>query len=76
MSQSRSVEAAKEALYLKHLLENLGLNQESVEVQYDSQSAIHLVGNLAFSSRTTHIQGGQSFLVALDEEKKVALRCT
>ena len=45
-----AVEAAKEALYLKRLLCDLGFKHESVDVRCDRQSAIHLVENLAFSS--------------------------
>ena len=68
------VEAAKEALYLKRLLCDLGFEHESIDVRCDSQSAIHLAENLAFSSRTKHIEVRESFLVAMDEDKQVCLR--
>ena len=68
------VEAAKEALYLKRLLCDLGFEHHSIVVQCDSQSVIHLVENLAFSSMTKHIEARESFLVAMDEDRLVHLR--
>ena len=64
-----AVEAAKEVLYLKRLLCDLGFVYETVNVYYDNQSAIHLAENLAFSSRTKHIEVSESFLVSMNEEK-------
>ena len=68
------VEAAKEALYLKKLLCDLGFMQDAFLVNYDSQSAIHLAENLAFSSRTKHIEVRESFLISMNEEKLVRLQ--
>ena len=68
-----TVEAAKEALYLRRLLCDLGFVFEEVEVNCDNQSAIHLAENLAFSSRTKHIEVRESFLVSMSEEKLVRL---
>ena len=69
-----AVEAAKKALYLKRFLCDLGIEHDSIDVHCDSQSAIHLAENLAFSSRTKHIKVRESFLVAMDEDKQVYLR--
>jgi len=69
-----AVEAAKEALYLKRLLCDLGFEHDSVDVQCDSQSAVHLEENLAFSSRIKRTEVRESFLVAMDEDKQVCLR--
>ena len=69
-----AVEAAKEALYLKRLLCDLGIEHGSIDVRCDGQSAIHLAENLSFSSRTKHIEVRESFLVAMDEDKQVYLR--
>ena len=69
-----AVEAAKEALYLRRLLCDLGFVYEGVDVYCDSQSAIHLAENLAFSSRTKHIEVRESFLVSMSEEKLVRLQ--
>ena len=68
-----AVEAAKEALYLRQLLCDLGFAYQGVDVYCDSQSAIHLAENLAFSSRTKHIEVRESFLVSMSEEKLVCL---
>ena len=68
-----AVEAAKEALYLKRLLCDLGFEHDSMNVQCDSQSAIHLAENLAFRSWTKHIEVRESFLVVMDEHKHVYL---
>ena len=38
-------EAAKEALWLKELVKELGLNQGGVQMHCDSQSAIYLAKN-------------------------------
>ena len=64
-----TVEAAKHALYLRRFLCDLGFEYEGVNVYYDNQSAIHLAENLAFSSRTKHIEVRESFLVSMNEEK-------
>ena len=37
----------------------------------DSQSAIHLAENLAFSSRTNHIEVRESFPISMNEKKLV-----
>ena len=69
-----AAEAAKEALYLRRLLCDLGFVYEAVNVCCDSQSAIQLAENLAFSSRTKHIEVRESFLVSMSEEKLVRLQ--
>uniref|UniRef100_A0A2N9H753 Reverse transcriptase Ty1/copia-type domain-containing protein n=1 Tax=Fagus sylvatica TaxID=28930 RepID=A0A2N9H753_FAGSY len=48
-------EAAKEALWLKGLVKELGLNQSGVQMHCDSQSAIYLAKNQVYHSRTKHI---------------------
>lgn len=48
-------EAVKEALWLKGLVNELGVAQDSVKVFYDNQSAIHLCKNQSFHERTKHI---------------------
>uniref|UniRef100_A0A2N9GD91 Uncharacterized protein n=1 Tax=Fagus sylvatica TaxID=28930 RepID=A0A2N9GD91_FAGSY len=49
------VEAAKEALWLKGLVKELGLNQGGVQMHCDSQSAIYLAKNQVYHARTKHI---------------------
>jgi len=48
-------DANKEAIWLKGLLDELRRTQEKVNVFCDSQSVIHLATNLAYHSKTKHI---------------------
>uniref|UniRef100_A0A2N9HBW1 Integrase catalytic domain-containing protein n=1 Tax=Fagus sylvatica TaxID=28930 RepID=A0A2N9HBW1_FAGSY len=48
-------EATKEALWLKGLVKELGLNQGGVQMHCDSQSAIYLAKNQVYHARTKHI---------------------
>ena len=50
-----ATEAAKEAIWLKSLVGDLGVKQGVVTVFCDSQSAIHLTKNQMFHERTKHI---------------------
>ncbi|KAH9782190.1 Integrase catalytic domain-containing protein [Citrus sinensis] len=50
-----TTEAVKEALWLKGMIEELGVSQKTVEVHCDSSSAIYLSKNLAHHQRTKHI---------------------
>ncbi|WCJ18000.1 Transposon Ty1-LR1 Gag-Pol polyprotein [Euphorbia peplus] len=48
-------EAAKEALWLTGLVQELGVEQGGVELHCDSQSAIYLAKNQVYHARTKHI---------------------
>ena len=48
-------EATKEALWLKGLVKELGLNQGGVQLHCDSQSAIYLAKHQIYHARTKHI---------------------
>ena len=48
-------EAAKEALWLKGLVKELGLNQGGVQLHCNSQSAIYLAKHQVYHARTKHI---------------------
>jgi hypothetical protein len=48
-------EAAKEALWLKKLVKELGLNQSVVQMHCDNQSAIYLVKNQVYHAKTKNI---------------------
>ena len=50
-----ALDASKEAVWLKGLLNEIGRTPEKVDVVCDSQSAIHLAINLAYHSKTKHI---------------------
>ncbi|GJZ94548.1 hypothetical protein Tco_0666751 [Tanacetum coccineum] len=51
-----AAQASKEVVWLKMLLEELGHEQEKITLFYNNQSALYLVRNLAFHSKTKHIQ--------------------
>ena len=51
-----ATQASKEAVWLKMIMEELGHEQESIPLFCDSQSALHLAKNLAFHSKSKHIQ--------------------
>ncbi len=48
-------EAAKEALWLKGLVKELGIDQGGVQLYCDSQSAIYLAKHQVYHARTKHI---------------------
>ena len=50
-----ATEASKEVIWLQRFMKELGTKQENSRLYNDSQSAIHLVKNLAFHSKTKHI---------------------
>jgi hypothetical protein len=47
--------ASKEAVWLQILCSSIGLVQEDVRIECDSQSAIFLAENPAYHSKTKHI---------------------
>jgi phosphoribosyl-AMP cyclohydrolase len=51
----KSTHASKEAVWLQILCSGIGLVQQAVRIDCDSQSAIFLVKNLAYHSKTKHI---------------------
>ncbi|KAG7533237.1 Reverse transcriptase RNA-dependent DNA polymerase [Arabidopsis thaliana x Arabidopsis arenosa] len=55
-------EAAKEAVWLKGFMEELGHSQGAVEINCDSQSAIALAKNAVFHERTKHISTKFNFI--------------
>jgi transposase InsO family protein len=62
-------EAAKELLWMKKFLQELGLQQERYVLYCDSQSAIHLSKNSTFHSRSKHIDVRYHWIRdALDEK--------
>lgn len=55
-------EATKEALYLKELLNEIGIRCESIRLYNDSQSAQKLANSSGFHSRTKHIDVRHHFI--------------
>ena len=57
-----TTEAVKEVVWLRGLLNELWLNQNTVQVFCDNQSTIHLVKNQMYHERTKHIDVKLQFI--------------
>lgn len=57
-----ATEGVKEAVWLHGLVTELGLNQDVLTIFCDSQSAIHLMKNSMYHSKTKHISVRQHFV--------------
>jgi len=66
--------AAKEALWLKRFLEDLGWKQGTVLVQCDNTSALKLMKNPQYHSRTKHIEVQYHFLREKIEDGELEFR--
>ncbi|GKG29775.1 hypothetical protein Tco_0419673 [Tanacetum coccineum] len=64
-------EALKEAIWLRGLLEELGVDLNTVAVNCDNQGAIHLSRNHVFHERTKHINVRYHFIREVLEAKTV-----
>ncbi|GJT67523.1 retrotransposon protein, putative, ty1-copia subclass, partial [Tanacetum coccineum] len=64
--------AAKEAIWLRGLLEELGVELNTVAVNYDNQGAIHLSRNHVFHERTNHFNVRYHFIKEILEAKTVS----
>ena len=51
-----AVEAAKEVLWMKNFLQELGMKQENYNLFCDSQSAIHLAKNPSFTLKPSTLR--------------------
>jgi hypothetical protein len=65
--------ASKEAVWLQRLCSSIGLVQQAVRLDCDSQSAIFLEKNPSYHSNTKHIDSQYHFVRDMVEEKKVLL---
>ncbi|KAI3791043.1 hypothetical protein L2E82_04591 [Cichorium intybus] len=68
------VEAAKELIWLKNFLSELGMQQEDCVLHCDNQSAVHLAKNPVFHSRTKHIQMRYHFIRELINDGTLNLK--
>ena len=68
-----ATEARKKMIWLHGFLDELGKKQEMGILHSDSQSAIFLAKNLAFHSKSKHIQTKYHFIRYLVEDKLVIL---
>jgi phosphoribosyl-AMP cyclohydrolase len=64
---------SKEAIWLQRLCSGIGLVQQAVRIDCDSQSAIFLAKNPTYHSKTKHIDIQYHFVRDMVEEKKVLL---
>eukprot|EP00253_Pinus_taeda_P034074 PITA_34074 len=65
--------ASKEAIWLQRLYSGMGLVQGAIRIDCDSQSVIFLAKNLAYHSKTKHIDVQYHFVRDMIEDKKVLL---
>jgi hypothetical protein len=68
-----STHASKESIWLQILCSGIGLLQQVVRIDFDSQSAIFLAKNPTYHSKTKHIDIQYHFVRDMVEEKKVLL---
>ena len=67
-------EAVKEALWLKGISRELGIDQKKITIFSDSQSALHLNKNQMYHERTKHIDVRLHFIIKVIAEGKVELK--
>ena len=65
--------AIKDVVCLHRLCSEIGFKQQAVRIYCDSQSAIFLAKNLAYHSKTKHIDVQYHFVRDMVEIKKVLL---
>ncbi|KAG8645907.1 hypothetical protein MANES_10G105950v8, partial [Manihot esculenta] len=68
-----ATKACKEFLWMKKLLNELGLQQKKYQLFCDSQSAIHLEKNASFHSRSKHINVRYHWIRIVLETKQLLL---
>ncbi|KAM1671634.1 hypothetical protein ACFXTN_036619 [Malus domestica] len=67
-------EAIKEAIWLQGLLDDLGVQQDHVDVHCDNQSAIHLAKNQVHHARMKHIDVRFHFVREIIDEGDILLQ--
>ena len=65
--------ASKEAVWLQRLCSRMGLVQQDIRIDCDSQSEILLAKNSSYHSMTKHIDVQYHFVRDMVEDKKVLL---
>ena len=66
-----ATEAIKEAIWIKGLTQELGMNSENINVFCDNQSALHLMKNPMFHERSKHIDIKLHFIRDVIASKEV-----
>ena len=69
-----ATQAFKEAIWIQRLLKELGYKQPKIIVYCDNQSALHIVRNPTFHSKTKHIGVQYHFVRDVVEEGSVDLQ--
>eukprot|EP00253_Pinus_taeda_P022884 PITA_22884 len=69
----QATHASKEAIWLQRLCSSMGLVQGVIRIYCDSQSAIFLVKNPAYHSKTKNIDVQYDFVRDIIDDKKVLL---
>ena len=65
--------ASKETIWLQILCLGIGLVQQAIRIECDNQNAIFLAKNLAYHSKTKHIDVQYHFIRDMVESNKVLL---
>ena len=68
-----STEASKEMIWLQRFMEELGKKEENRRLYCDNTSSIHISNNLAFHSKTKHIQLKYHFIRSSLEDGQLKL---
>ncbi|MCO5570950.1 hypothetical protein L7F22_024680 [Adiantum nelumboides] len=66
-------EACKEEVWLGRLVTDLGIKEETPMLHCDSQSAIQLVRNSVYHSKTKHVDMKYHFIREMIEDKQIQL---
>ena len=66
--------ATKEALWIRHFLDEIGFKQNTTQIQQDNQSAITLANNPTNHNRTKHIDIAHHFIREQIEQKIIELQ--
>jgi len=66
--------AMKEAIWLRGLLDNLGIDQDLLKINCDNMSVIYLVKNQVYHTRTKHIDVSFHFVWEILGECDIELK--
>jgi len=67
-------EAMKETIWLQRLLDDLGIDQDLLKINYNSISAIDLTKNYVYHARTKHINARFYFVWEILDESDIELQ--
>jgi len=66
--------AVKEVIWLQRLMDDLGIEQDFLQVYYDSISAIYLAKNLVYHARSKHIDIKYHFVRDVPEDGDIEVK--